>query len=85
MSEIKDLTTVDIKPEQAPVLYVPNGLEDYLNHIREMAKEVPDVNTKEGRARIGSLARAAMLQLSGNSEQAKPTFYISTPESVCAR
>ncbi|MBI0431659.1 hypothetical protein [Pectobacterium parmentieri] len=58
MSEITDLTVVEIKPEQAPVLYVPNGLEDYLNHIREMAKEAPDVTTKKGRDRIGSLARA---------------------------
>ncbi|MEQ9910946.1 hypothetical protein [Pectobacterium polaris] len=58
MSEITDLTVVEIKPEQAPVLYAPNGLEDYLNHIREMAKEVPDVNTDAGRKRIGSLARA---------------------------
>ncbi|HEN3655857.1 TPA: hypothetical protein U5E37_003852 [Yersinia enterocolitica] len=51
------LVVIDIKPEQAPVLYVPNGLEDYLNHIRELAKEVPDVTTKKGRERIGSLAR----------------------------
>ncbi|HDQ4772218.1 TPA: hypothetical protein P9I14_004215, partial [Yersinia enterocolitica] len=52
------LVVIDIKPEQAPVLYVPNGLEDYLNHIRELAKEVPDVATKKGRDRIGSLARS---------------------------
>lgn len=52
------LVVIDIKPEQAPVLYVPNGLEDYLNHIRELAKEVPDVTTKKGRDRIGSLARS---------------------------
>lgn len=58
MSEITDLTVVEIKPEQAPVLYAKNGLEDYLNIIREMAKEVPDVTTEKGRARIGSLARA---------------------------
>ncbi|GKX40470.1 hypothetical protein SOASR014_42090 [Pectobacterium carotovorum subsp. carotovorum] len=58
MSEITDLTVVEIKPEKAPVLYAPNGPEDHLNHIREMAKEVPDVNTDAGRKRIGSLARA---------------------------
>ncbi|ENJ4476311.1 hypothetical protein AB1E84_002443 [Yersinia enterocolitica] len=52
------LVVIDIKPEQAPVLYVPNGLEGYLNHIRELAKEVPDVTTKKGRDRIGSLARS---------------------------
>lgn len=56
--ESTDLAVIDIKPEQAPVLYVPNGLEDYLNHIRELAKEVPDVTTKKGRDRIGSLARS---------------------------
>jgi colicin import membrane protein len=52
------LAVIDIKPEQAPMIYVPNGLEDYLNHIRELAKEVPDVTTKKGRDRIGSLARS---------------------------
>jgi hypothetical protein len=57
MSEVTDLTVIEIKPEQAPVLYTPNGLEEYLAEIREMAKEVPDVTTKKGRDRIGSLAR----------------------------
>ena len=57
MSEVTDLTVIEIKPEQAPVLYAPNGLEEYLAEIREMAKEVPDVTTKKGRDRIGSLAR----------------------------
>lgn len=57
MSEVTDLTVIEIKPEQAPVLYAPNGLEEYLAEIREMAKEVPDVTTKKGRERIGSLAR----------------------------
>ncbi|WP_145515470.1 hypothetical protein [Yersinia aleksiciae] len=52
------LVVIDIKPEQAPMIYVPNGLEGYLNHIRELAKEVPDVTTKKGRDRIGSLARS---------------------------
>lgn len=56
MSEVTDLTVIEIKPEQAPVLYAPNGLEEYLAEIREMAKEVPDVTTKKGRDRIGSLA-----------------------------
>ncbi|VTP12631.1 hypothetical protein PUATCC27989T_00443 [Phytobacter ursingii] len=58
MSEVMDLTVIEIKQEQAPALYSPNGLEDYLNHIREMAKEAPDVSTQKGRDRIGSLARA---------------------------
>jgi hypothetical protein len=57
MSEVTDLAVIEIKPEQAPVLYAPNGLEEYLAEIREMAKEVPDVTTKKGRDRIGSLAR----------------------------
>lgn len=57
MSEVTDLTVLEIKPEQAPALYVANGLDAYLDIIREMAKEVPDVTTKKGRDRIGSLAR----------------------------
>jgi len=57
MSEVTDLTVLEIKPEQAPALYVANGLDSYLEVIREMAKEVPDVTTKKGRDRIGSLAR----------------------------
>lgn len=57
MSEITDIATLEIKPEQAPTLYVPNGLDTYLDHIREMAKEAPDVTTAKGRDRIGSLAR----------------------------
>jgi hypothetical protein len=56
MSEVTDLTVIEIKPEQAPALYVANGLDDYLAHIREMAAEAPDVTTKKGRDRIGSLA-----------------------------
>lgn len=58
MSEVTDLTVIEIKPEQAPALYVANGLDAYIEIIREMAKEVPDVTTKKGRDRIGSLARA---------------------------
>lgn len=57
MSEVTDLTVIEIKPEQAPVLYVAGGLNGYLEQIRELAKEVPDVTTKKGRDRIGSLAR----------------------------
>ncbi|HCC6093131.1 coiled-coil domain-containing protein [Citrobacter freundii] len=57
MSEVTDLTVIEIKPEQAPVLYTSGGLAGYLEQIREMAKEVPDVTTKKGRDRIGSLAR----------------------------
>ncbi|MBW7690153.1 hypothetical protein [Enterobacter hormaechei] len=57
MSEVTDLTVIEIKPEQAPVLYVAGGLDGFLEQIRELAKEVPDVTTKKGRDRIGSLAR----------------------------
>ncbi|MTW42446.1 hypothetical protein GNE01_21165 [Klebsiella sp. JL973] len=57
MSEITDLTVIEIKPEQAPALYSKGGLSGYLEQIRELAKEVPDVATKKGRDRIGSLAR----------------------------
>lgn len=56
MTESTELTVIEIKPEQAPALYVTNGLDSYLEHIREMAKEAPDVSTKKGRDRIGSLA-----------------------------
>lgn len=57
MSEVTDLTVIEIKPEQAPTLYTSGGLTGYLEQIRELAKEVPDVTTKKGRDRIGSLAR----------------------------
>lgn len=57
MSEITDLTVIEIKPEQAPALYSAGGLNGFLEQIRELAKEVPDVTTKKGRDRIGSLAR----------------------------
>ncbi|EMX6369219.1 hypothetical protein ACYKVK_004400 [Enterobacter hormaechei] len=57
MSEVTDLTVIEIKPEQAPALYSAGGLNGFLEQIRELAKEVPDVTTKKGRDRIGSLAR----------------------------
>ncbi len=47
MSEVTDLTVIEIKPEQAPALYKSGGLAGYLEQIREMAKEVPDVTTKK--------------------------------------
>lgn len=58
MSESTDLTVIEIKQDQAPTLYCAGGLNGFLEQIREMAKEVPDVTTKKGRDRIGSLARA---------------------------
>lgn len=57
MSEVTDLNVIEIKPEQAPALYSAGGLNGFLEQIRELAKEVPDVTTKKGRDRIGSLAR----------------------------
>lgn len=58
MSETTELSVIEIKPEQAPALYVANGLDHFLAQIREYAKETPDVTTQKGRDRIGSLARA---------------------------
>ncbi|MFQ6308301.1 hypothetical protein ACLMPQ_20930 [Yersinia enterocolitica] len=55
--ENTSLVVIDIKPEQAPTLYVAGGLDSFLEYIREMTREVPDVTTKKGRDRIGSIAR----------------------------
>ncbi len=38
MSEVTDLTVIEIKPEQAPVLYVAGGLDAYLEQIRQGCK-----------------------------------------------
>ncbi|ERT10234.1 hypothetical protein, partial [Photorhabdus temperata] len=46
----------DIEPEQAPAIYISNGLDGFLNKIRESVNEVPDLTTKKGRDRIASLA-----------------------------
>ena len=54
---MSELAVIEINPEQAPALYSTGGLSGYLEQIRELAKEVPDVTTKKGRDRIGSLAR----------------------------
>jgi hypothetical protein len=56
VSESTDLTVIDIKPEQAPALYIPNGLDAYLEHIKESVNEAPDLSTKKGRDRVASLA-----------------------------
>lgn len=53
------LVVIDIKPESYPTLYVTNGLNKYLNQIRQAVNEVPDVSTAKGRARIASLAASA--------------------------
>jgi hypothetical protein len=49
MSEIMDLTVIEIKPEQAPTLYRAGGLDAYLEQIRQAVNEVPDLTTKKGR------------------------------------
>jgi hypothetical protein len=56
MSEVTDLTVIEIKPEQAPALYSPNGLDAYLEQIKAAVNEVPDLSTKKGRDRVASLA-----------------------------
>ncbi|HCN3185128.1 TPA: hypothetical protein N6S31_003839 [Escherichia coli] len=56
MSEIMDLTVIEIKPEQAPTLYRTGGLDAYLEQIRQAVNEVPDLTTKKGRDRVASLA-----------------------------
>lgn len=56
MSEVMDLTVIEIKPEQAPTLYRAGGLDAYLDQIRQAVNEVPDLTTKKGRDRVASLA-----------------------------
>lgn len=56
MSEIMDLTVIEIKPEQAPTMYRAGGLDAYLEQIRQAVNEVPDLTTKKGRDRVASLA-----------------------------
>ncbi|MDW4578460.1 hypothetical protein [Atlantibacter hermannii] len=53
---MSELAIIEIKPEQAPVLYVPNGLEQFLEQIRAEVNEVPDLSTAKGRARVASLS-----------------------------
>ncbi|MFA9207849.1 MAG: hypothetical protein ACEQSN_06200 [Yersinia sp. (in: enterobacteria)] len=50
------LVVIDIKPKSYPTLYVTNGLDSYLDQIRQEVNEVPDLSTAKGRARIASLA-----------------------------
>ena len=56
MTKSTDLAVIEIKPEQAPALYIPNGLDAYLEHIKASVNEAPDLTTKKGRDRVASLA-----------------------------
>lgn len=56
MSEVMDLTVIEIKPDQAPTLYIAGGLDAFLEQIRQAVNEVPDLTTKKGRDRVASLA-----------------------------
>lgn len=53
---MSELAVIEIKPEQAPALYVANGLDTYLEQIRQAVNEIPDLTTKKGRDRVASLA-----------------------------
>ncbi len=53
---MSELTIIEIAPDLAPSIYVENGLDKFLEQIREGVNEVPDLSTAKGRARIASLA-----------------------------
>jgi len=53
---VSELAIIEIAPDLAPSIYVENGLEKFLEQIRDGVKEVPDLSTAKGRARIASLA-----------------------------
>jgi hypothetical protein len=51
------ITIDDISAENAPVIYVQDGLKPFLEAVRaKVAGEVPDLSTRKGRERIASLA-----------------------------
>lgn len=56
MSESTDIALLEIKPEQAPEIYITDGLEKFLEIIEGQVSEVPDLSTAKGRARVASLA-----------------------------
>ncbi|HCM9308956.1 TPA: hypothetical protein N5L67_000806 [Enterobacter kobei] len=53
---MSELAIIEIAPDLAPSIYVENGLDKFLEQIREGINEVPDLSTAKGRARIASLA-----------------------------
>ncbi|MCF5179601.1 hypothetical protein GIV96_11005 [Pseudomonas syringae] len=58
MSEAQQVITIDdISADNAPVIYVTGGLNQFLQAVTaEVTAEVPDLTTAKGRARIASLA-----------------------------
>ncbi|MCK9728579.1 hypothetical protein [Pseudomonas syringae] len=53
----KVITIDDISAENAPVIYVTGGLNQFLKAVTaEVTAEVPDLTTRKGRDRIASLA-----------------------------
>lgn len=53
---MSELAIIEIAPDLAPSIYVENGLDKFVEQIREGVNEVPDLSTAKGRARIASLA-----------------------------
>lgn len=53
---MSELAIIEIAPDPAPSIYVENGLDKFLEQIRDGVNEVPDLSTAKGRARIASLA-----------------------------
>lgn len=51
---MSELAIIEIAPDLAPSIYVENGLDKFLEQIREGVNEVPDLTTAKGRARIAS-------------------------------
>ncbi|UBT78772.1 hypothetical protein LCH33_002135 [Pseudomonas amygdali] len=58
MSEAQQVITIDdISADNAPVIYVAGGLNQFLQAVTaEVTAEVPDLTTRKGRDRIASLA-----------------------------
>ncbi|SEP58517.1 hypothetical protein SAMN03159444_00132 [Pseudomonas sp. NFACC02] len=58
MSATQQVITIDdISAENAPVIYVAGGLNQFLEAVKaEVTGEVPDLKTRKGRERIASLA-----------------------------
>lgn len=53
---MSELAIIEIAPDMAPSIYVENGLEKFLEQIRQAVNEVPDLTTDKGRKRIASLS-----------------------------